>query len=275
MGRLRDRGKSAFAGIPFLVRLSFGALWLARRDDLGEHLLFGRFENEELAFVRRFLKPGMVVLDIGAHQGLYTLLASKQVGRAGRVFAFEPSPRERRALRWHLILNRCLNVAVQPFAVARDDGEADLYVVQGSQTGCNSLRPPDVVGATSMASVRTISLDSWMRRENVSRVDFIKLDVEGAELEVLEGATRLLEWRPRPVALVEVQDVRTAPWGYRAGEILRLLEAKGYTWLELSADGSIRRLDTSREGFDGNFVACPEEVLECYYSEKDIIDGAR
>jgi FkbM family methyltransferase len=255
--------------------LSFGALWLVRRDDLGEHLLFGRFENAELAFVRRFLKPGMAVLDIGAHHGLYTLLASKQVGRVGKVFAFEPSPRERRSLRCHLILNHCWNVAVQPFAVARDDGKAELHVVQGSQTGCNSLRPPDVAGATLMASVRTVSLDSWVQRENVARVDFIKLDVEGAELEVLEGAHRLLERRPRPVALVEVQDVRTAPWGYRAREILRLLETKGYTWLELSADGSMRRLDTSREEFDGNFVACPEEVLESYYVEKDIIDGSR
>jgi len=69
------------------VRLSFGAWWILRHDNLGEPLLAGTFEKEELAFVERFLQPGMTVLDLGAHHGLYTLLASKCVGPSGRVFS--------------------------------------------------------------------------------------------------------------------------------------------------------------------------------------------
>lgn len=235
--------------------------WLARRDNLGEALLTGSFENAELAFARRFLKSGMVVLDVGAHHGLYTLLASKLVGKDGKVYAFEPSSRERRALRLHLALNRCGNVAVQPVAVARSDGESEFHVVDGSETGCNSLKPPNVASGTSPTTVRAVSLDSWMQRENVSTVDFIKLDVEGAELEALEGASLLLERRPRPMAVVEVQDVRTAPWGYRAKEIVSLLESKGFVWFELLRDGSRKRLETNGDVFDGNFAACPDELL--------------
>ena len=64
-------------------------------------------------------------------------------------------------------------------------------------------------------------------------MDFIKLDVEGAELDVLKGADLLLNRRPRPVILAEVQDVRTQPWGYRARDIQHLSH-KGYKWFRLT-----------------------------------------
>lgn len=90
-------------------------------------------------------------------------------------------------------------------------------------------------------------------------VDFMKLDVEGGELSVLQGAQRLLESAPRPVILTEVQDIRTQPWGYRAREIISFLSDKGYRWFSISADGSLAPLEVFAETFDGNFVACPEE----------------
>src|ERR1700686_759470 len=103
------------------VRLSFGAWWIRRNDNLGEPLLAGAFETAELAFVERFLRPGMTVLDLGAHQGLYTLLASLRVSPSGKVISFEPSPRERRALRLHVTLNLRSNVMVQGLAVGDEN----------------------------------------------------------------------------------------------------------------------------------------------------------
>ena len=241
------------------LRLPLGLWWIAREDNLSELLLAGAFEQSEIAFVRRFLQPGMVVLDIGAHQGLYTMLASKCVRPRGRVVAFEPSPRERRALRLHAWLNLCQNVTIEPFAIGNEDAHADLFVVQGAQTGCNSLRPPNVLSETRPVSVRVIRLDDWMAREKLERVDFIKLDVEGAELDALKGADRLLTRRPRPAILAEVQDVRTEPWGYRAKEIIRHLSKRGFRWFALSMDGSLDELDLSLDAYDGNFVAWPEE----------------
>jgi len=242
------------------VRLPFGALWLLRRDNLGEPLLKGTFESAELAFAQRFLKPGMTVLDLGAHHGLYTLLASKRVGSRGRVIAFEPSRRERRALLLHLILNRCANVKVERLAVGSENTEASFFVVKGSQTGCNSLRPPDVRSGTSRTRVRVTRIDDWLEKQKYEQIDFVKLDVEGAELEALKGASKLLERRPRPVILAEVQDVRTIPWGYRAKDILAHLRDKGYRWFRLSTDGTPEPLDPEAQDLDGNFVACPKEL---------------
>ena len=92
-------------------------------------------------------------------------------------------------------------------------------------------------------------------------MDFIKLDVEGAERDVLQGAERLLDRKPRPVILAEIQDVRTKPWGYRAKEIIQHLSHKGYKWLRPTTDGLLRDLDTSLDEYEGNFVAVPEERL--------------
>lgn len=247
---------------------------MLRNDNLGEPLRAGTFEKEELAFVGRFLQPGMTVLDIGAHHGLYSLLASKRVSPSGRVFSFEPSPRERRALRLHLALNLCRNVRVQGLALGSEETEATLHVVQGSQTGCNSLRPPEVIGSTLPIHVRVTSLDAWLKLNNIGKVDFIKLDVEGAELEVLKGAEKLLNNRPRPVILAEVQDVRTAPWGYSANEILKYLSAKEYKWLRLLSGSALGDLDLSSHEFDGNFIACPQESLAVLRGKLDPVSEA-
>ena len=259
---LRYRWSAALAGLPKVVRLPFGVWWIRRNDNLSEPLLEGKFENAEMAFAERFLQPGMTVLDVGAHHGLYTLLASRCVGPRGSVFAFEPSSRERRALRIHLVLNRCRNVAVQGCALGNESKVANLFLVTGSQTGCNSLRPPVVESSTAPVRVRVMRLDDWLAGHQVERVDFVKLDVEGGELAALEGAGRLLEARPRPVILAEVQDIRTEPWGYRAKDILNYLAAKQYKWFRLSQTGGISLLDVSARDFNGNFVACPTENVE-------------
>ena len=245
--------------VPLPIPLPFGAWFLARNDYMGGAEMHGGFEPAERAFVGRFLRTGMTALDIGAHPGLYTLLASKRVGPSGRVYAFEPSPRERRALRWNLGLNRCKNVVIEEMALGNVEDEGNLYVVDGHETGCNSLRPPAVPGPTWGVPVRIGTLDQWLETKRVKTVDFIKMDVEGGELSALRGAERLLDRRPRPVILVEVQDIRTQPWGYRAGEIIRYLSDKNYKWFSLSAEGALTPLDVGVESFDGNFVACPEE----------------
>jgi len=247
--------------MPRPIRLAFGAWWVLRNDHFRVPIRKGDFESAELAFVERFLRPGMTVLDIGAHHGLYTLLASKRVGNHGRVISFEPSPRERRALRVHAAINRCRNVEIEEAALGNESTETDLFVVKGGQTGCNSLRPPIVVSGTVPVKVQVVRLDEWLAERRIGQVDFIKLDVEGGELPALEGAAKLLERRPRPVILAEVQDLRTKAWGYRAKDILMHLQDLGYQWFDLLEDGSLYDLDLSGNEFDGNFVAYPEEAL--------------
>jgi FkbM family methyltransferase len=246
-------------GTPIPWRLPFGAWWLAQDGDLDHKLADENFERAELRFVERLLRPGMTVLDIGAHHGLYTLLCSKYVGRKGQVIAFEASPRECRRLAKHVRINGCRNVRIEPHAVGSESGSADLYVVNGSCNWGNSLRAPVVFESTFKIPVQVCPVDDVLLELGISRVDFIKLDVEGAELSALKGTARLLRGVARPAILVEVQDIRTQPWGYPSRAIVEYLTRAGYRWFELGADGSLRPTSHELDHYDANLVALPRE----------------
>ncbi len=241
--------------------MPWGDWWLAENDYCGGALVQGRYESEECAFVERYLRPGMCILDVGAHHGFYTLLASLKTGPTGRVLAFEPSPRERAKLVRHLRLNRRANVKVFDRALGSAEGAAELFLVDGTETGCNSLRRPNVVQPTTAVSVRVDTLDGCLASEGIAKADFVKLDVEGAEIEVLKGAVNMLERRPRPVFLCEVQDIRTAPWGYRAKVIVDFLAGREFQWFRLSPAGIACAVDPETESFNGNYIAAPFERL--------------
>ena len=208
--------------------------------------------------MQRYLKPGMVVMDTGTHHGLYSLLAAKCVGSSGCVRSFEPSPRERKYLKQNLVINHCHNVTVESIALGSSGGRSQLFVVEGDKDSCNSLRPPSEPVTSQKVPVEIQSLDEYLMNQGIEKVDFIKLDVEGGELEVLRGASRLLRSADKPVILVEAEDIRTAPWGYRAEEIIRHLDGFGFRWYSLSETGRLIPLDTSARSYNGNYVACPD-----------------
>lgn len=222
--------------MPRPVRLPWGHWMLTWADVMGDNLRRGGYELPERLFIERFVRPGMTFLDVGAHNGYYSLLASRRVGPAGRVVAFEPSPRERRRLRWNLALNRCRNVAVEPCALGAGGGSASLFVVRGRETGFNSLRPPALDQPTRQVRVAVDSLDRCAERLGLSAVHFVKLDVEGAELDALRGAEGTLR-RFSPAVMCELTDARTEPWGYRGVDIHDFLAGLGYRWFALLPDG--------------------------------------
>jgi FkbM family methyltransferase len=259
---LARRARRMFPEMPIPLRLPFGTWWLAEQSALDHELIHNSFEGAETHLVEKLLRPGMTMLDIGAHHGLYTLLASKRVGRRGKVIAFEPSPRERKRLVTHVRMNHCSNVSVEPYALGDRGGEADLFLVEGSHDWCNSLRPPAVDDRTSTVRVEVRRLDDVLEMLCITQVDFIKVDVEGAELSFLHGASKLLQSASRPAILAEVQDLRTRPWGYPAREIIQFLVAAKYCWFALGADGSLQPVSTELPSYDANLVALPQERVE-------------
>ncbi len=263
---LANRARRIFPGMPIPLRLPFGAWWLAEKSALDQELIYNEFEKMERGFVERLLRRNMTVVDAGAHHGLYTLLASKRVGWNGRVIAIEPSPRECVRLEKHLRLNRCSNTELVSCALGEDPGEADLYLVDGVQDWCNSLRPPAVDEPVRTVRVFVRRLDDVLAELGVRKADFIKLDVEGAELSVLYGAMKLLHRESRPAILAEVQDTRTAAWGYAAREIIQFLIRMDYRWFAIAAKGALLPISCDQETYDANLVALPVERTEEFLS---------
>jgi FkbM family methyltransferase len=215
-----------------------------------------------MQFVSRLIRPGMTVLDVGAHHGLYSLLMARRTGQTGRVVSFEPSSRERSRLVRHVQLNGFANVRVMPCALGSETGEAELFLLDGIHDWGNSLKPPSLGQFSRTERVQVRRLDDVLSEMAIAHVDFIKVDVEGAELSFLRGASETLAKTPRAAILAEVQDARTQPWGYRAREIIRFLTQMNYEWFALSAAGSLMPVPLEQDSYDANLVALPRERIE-------------
>jgi hypothetical protein len=147
-------------------------------------------------------------------------------------------------------------VTIEETALGESAGFGDLLVVEGAETGCNSFHLASEVGTTRPLRVAITTLDNYYRQGGFSRLDFIKMDIEGAELSALRGATRVFH-DLRPVLLCEIVEERTAPWRYRGLDIIELVKSWGYEWFAFAARGRLEPVPAGQERFSGNFVAFP------------------
>ncbi len=182
--------------------------------------IYQPFDKEAFLSVRP--RRGDCALDIGAHIGTYSLRYSKMVGPQGQVIAFEPEPENRRLLSWNVRLNNAHNVLIRGEAVGDFTGTAELKL--SSLSGHHSLvRSIRQVGKTTVPVIR---LDDLC----LSRVDIIKIDVEGYEMGVLKGAERTIRsLRPRMQIEVHQQHSMTC-------EVCNWLEDKGFSTKVLRED---------------------------------------
>lgn len=150
----------------------------------------GDWFEREMEFWRTWLKPGMTVLDIGANVGVYTFSAAQQVGAQGRVIAIEPYAPCVNCLHETKKLNEFDWVKIYEGAASSRSGMASLQIYPASEL--NEIIPDSDVNSAHVQSVNCITLDELMFREDLSRVDFIKLDAEGHELDILAGASKMI-----------------------------------------------------------------------------------
>ena len=262
-GALWEAAREKDLAVPITVRWYSGTtvdLTLGNDNSLCLYVC-GSFEPNEFAFLDRVLKPGMVFVDVGANDGYYTLFAARRVGPTGRVIAAEPSSRERAHLQRNLGRNGLDNVTVVPAAIGSASGLADLHLAHGVHAGHNTLGSfahDDVVRA-SLERVAIEPLDSVIERLALPRVDFVKIDVEGAEARVISGAATVLSTL-RPVMLIEVNDKALRAQGNCADSLLATLRNElGYDIFVFSPTTGM--LEASRDGepLSANVVAIPSE----------------
>jgi len=174
----------------------------------------GIYESRKRTVFEKTVTKGSVVFDVGAHVGFYTLLASELVGPAGRVFAFEPSPRNLQYLTAHLELNDIANATVVKAAVSDRSGfslfEKGMTPTKGRIASGGGLR------------VKTVSLDEAISAGELPVPQYIKMDVEGGELLALRGVKSILA-SAHPTLFLSTH----GPTIHR--QCLDLLESVGYT----------------------------------------------
>lgn len=170
------------------------------------------------------LRPGDIALDIGAHVGYFTLLFRLAVGETGRVFAFEPLAETYRRLLHNVMINGFANVQPLPLAVAKQPGTAFFHINRENE-GASSLLGGD---GGEQVPVQVTSLDTLFRENLGIRPRLMKIDVEGAEMDVLLGAEKWFDRQGPDVVIVEIGRSGLAFAGANEWDIRQFFERRGY-----------------------------------------------
>lgn len=233
---LTDDATVSRAGVVYRLDLSQG---------IDFALYLGAFERATAAACARLVRPGSTVLDIGANIGAHTLRLAQLVGDGGKVFAFEPTLYAFQKLTRNLALNDSLSarvVALQAFLGPRSGGPAPTAIPSAWPLGHeDELHAKHFGKSMSTEGAATTSVDDFVEANAIPRIDFVKLDVDGFECDVLEGAQVMLR-RDRPTFVMEIAPYVLAERGASLERLLAYLVPLGYRFLRES-DG--RRLPDS------------------------------
>ncbi len=201
-------------------------------------LTYGVWEKEETHFLLSRLQPGMGFLDIGANLGYYTLLAGRAVGNQGHVYAFEPEIKNFELLEMNVRENRLSNISIFKKAVSAHSGAEQLFVSERNLGG-HTLRKENVnLGCAGSSQVETVSLDDFWIQHDKPKIDFIKIDTQGAEGHILEGAKSLLK-NISPALFLEFWPYGLRTFGVRPEDLLRNLMNLGYGVQILKGDAVV------------------------------------
>jgi FkbM family methyltransferase len=197
----------------------------------------GCYEPNEFALLGRIVVPGMVFLDGGANEGVYTVFASARVGTKGRVIAVEPSPREMERLKRNVALNDMSNIDLVEAALSDRLGFVDLTLAEQEHAGENTLGAfiYDGRSAVDTKTVAAVTLDKLVAEHDLRRLDVVKLDLEGAELRALSGARHSLA-ELKPLLLFELSDAALRHQGGSRAALFELLKSDRYVPLTLDED---------------------------------------
>lgn len=197
-------------------------MYLDSKDSL--NLASGQtFEPDEVALVKQQVRPGDVIIDIGANIGYYTLLFAQLVGDTGHVVAFEPDPENFALLYKNINLNQYRNVTLVQKAVATENSFAQLYLCDDNK-GMHRLY--DSVCCQSSIEVKTVCLDDYLP-QLVKKVDFVKIDIEGAEYNALQGMQKILT-QQQPKLLTEFSPTALFEYGIKPQTYVNFLTSLGF-----------------------------------------------
>ena len=194
-------------------------MFLDSKDDL-RLSIHGVVEPFETELVKKGIKEGDVVLDIGANIGYYTLIFAKLVGEEGKVFAFEPEPENFALLKKNVEINGYKNVILVQKAVSNKTGRTKLYLCEES---AGDHRIYDWLDGRQSIEIEVIRLDDYFKDYD-GKIDFIKIDIQGAESEAIQGMSNLLDKNKTVKIITEFAPLWLKRSGIEPEEFLKLLQ---------------------------------------------------
>lgn len=204
--------------------------------DYVSHYLYFGFEDRAHAQLMNLVKKGDTVLDIGTNYGTTILQLAQQVGAEGRCYGFEPDPTNYRICQQLLSLNNFRTIQVENIGLGNQKGTFTLVVDTPSNRSGNRIGKQ--VEGKETTTVQVEVLDEWVKKTQLASVQLIKIDVEGFEMKVLEGAENVLE-SMHPTLFIELDDTNLQEQGNSAKELVAFLEHKNYAIVHAETKESI------------------------------------
>jgi FkbM family methyltransferase len=206
-------------------------------DVIGYSILVdGYYDIPTVRVIQELLNAGMTFVDVGAHVGQYSLLGSGLVGTEGTVHSFEPEPETFALLQHNVLINGLRNVRPIRCALGESIRNVELYVARPDNIGQTSLRQPNNFSGVQVR-VQCRSLDDYAEEHAIDRINLIKIDVEGAELNVLLGARGVLSRNPKPHIIIEFWEEFLQAYGSSCAQLAEFLRGSGYNLFWIGETG--------------------------------------
>lgn len=237
--------------------------WCRLDEHIGSQIFWrGSYSSDQLAFLDERLRPEMAFVDVGANQGEFSVFAGKRLTR-GRVVAIEPVRALRERLERNVSANGLHNVVILDFGLGERIARLPIYGSDQrfSDGTVNSGLPSLYADDDRSHVVDTIDirpLDQLGAELQLERLDFIKIDVEGAELSVLRGGEATIR-RHRPCVLLELDERNCRRAGYEIAQLVAAVEALGYQILRLTPEGRLFAFELDELAVFQNVVCRPKE----------------
>lgn len=218
----------------------------------------GEIERVLTDISRKLIGDGDICVDAGANFGWYTSLMMAQCGTTGEVHAFEPTPATFSDLkRNHEFWGSPTNVLISNAALGDRDATVTLHVFEGMVNGYASLAGRD--DAVSMTfECPMIALDGYLQEKKIDHIDFVKVDIEGAELMFLNGAERLFKQAKPPIILMEMATAQSANFGYHPNDLIEFIRSRArYEFFAIDEyEGTARLIERFDDDDIGANVFC-------------------
>ncbi len=229
-----------------LISTRAGKMYVDPKDkgEAPELMLRGVYDEYETETLENYVKEGMTAIDIGAHIGYFTLIISGAAGNTGKVYAFEPEPKNFSLLSKNIGLNQRSNIALLPLALSDKPGKLKLFLDKAN-LGNMSLASQNIPGGDleGEVEVETTTLDNFLEDK---KVDFIKMDVQGAEGLVIGGAENTLKNNKLKILMefwpYGLRNLNTDPLA-----LLKKMESWGYRFRVIDGKNKILKPKTPEE----------------------------
>lgn len=218
-------------------------------DYIGHFIYFG-YKDLGHEKLMELIKPNNIIIDVGANYGTTILQFASLIGGNGRVFGFEPDPTNFEICNQNIKLNLFKNILVENLGLGNQQITTSLVVDTDSNRGGNRIS--NNINNKEAHLINVVKFDDWILQKNISKIDLIKIDVEGYELEVLKGAEQSIK-KFKPILFIELDDNNLKLQNSSAKELISFLINLDYNIINSLTDKKVNLSD--------NFINCHFDII--------------